>query len=237
MLGAATIALVYAAAKKMWPGDRGRWAGVMAAVLLAFSFVHVRESQNAVTDAPMAFFVVVAFLAVLAVYQGGSMRSYALAGFLCGIAVATKLSALPVILSLPLAHFLGRRPGEWLGTRPLVGAATIDSVLGAAARTGAATAARRPSDSVREELDDGSTRATDRRRIWLVETPQVFSRSILTAAHEKARALGWTATDDAALVEMAGQAVEVVETKGPNLKITTASDLELARLLLSARSQ
>ena len=94
--GAATSALVYVAAKKMWPGDRGRWAGVMATVLLAFSFVHVRESQNAVTNAPMAFFVVVAFLAVLAVYQGGSMRSYALAGFLCGIAVATKLSALAI---------------------------------------------------------------------------------------------------------------------------------------------
>ena len=45
------------------------------------------------------------------------------------------------------------------------------------------------------------------------------------------------ATDDAWLVERAGGKVLVVSASEDNLKITTARDLQLAELLLSARAQ
>ena len=44
------------------------------------------------------------------------------------------------------------------------------------------------------------------------------------------------ATDDAWLVERAGGKVVVVSASEDNLKITTARDLQLAELLLSARA-
>jgi 4-amino-4-deoxy-L-arabinose transferase-like glycosyltransferase len=106
VFGAVTILLTYILATKLWPGPRGQWAGVMAAALVTFSFNHIRESHHAVTDAALTFFTVVAFLAVVAAFRRGSARAYAIAGFACGIACATKYSALPVVAVLAVAHFL-----------------------------------------------------------------------------------------------------------------------------------
>jgi 2-C-methyl-D-erythritol 4-phosphate cytidylyltransferase len=117
--------------------------------------------------------------------------------------------------------------------RPLVSRATIEAVLDAAGTGGAATAAARPADSVREDLDDGRSRAVDRARFWLVETPQAFDYRLLARAHEHARATRVEASDDAALVEQCtGHAVAIVQSDGGNVKVTTAEDLKLVRLLL-----
>src|SRR5205085_11180863 len=70
--------------------------------------------------------------------------------------------------------------------RPLVSRRTVVDVLDAAFRSGAATAASRPSDSVREDVAGGSTVARDRSLLWLVETPQAFRRALLQKAHEVA---------------------------------------------------
>ena len=116
--------------------------------------------------------------------------------------------------------------------RPLVTTTTIEAVLQTAREHGAATAASRPRDSVRQDVD-GATRALDRSKIWMVETPQAFSFSLLRAAHERARATGLRATDDATIVETCGSAVvRVVESEGMNLKITGPDDLEIARRFL-----
>jgi 2-C-methyl-D-erythritol 4-phosphate cytidylyltransferase len=141
--------------------------------------------------------------------------------------------------------------------RPVVSQRTVAEVIAAAADSGAATAAVRPVDSVRMQqgaegdagrdaaapsiasgagrtLSAAATVAVDRDKVWLVQTPQAFSRELLEAAHREARATGRSATDDAALVEAAGTAVTVVETDGENPKVTRASDLELVRSLCSA---
>ncbi len=106
VFGALTILLTYVLATKMWPGSRGRWVGVMAATFVAFSFNHVRESHNAVTDAALTFFIVVALIAIVAALRRGTPRAYAIAGFACGIACATKYSAVPLVAVLVAAHFL-----------------------------------------------------------------------------------------------------------------------------------
>jgi hypothetical protein len=106
VFGALTILLIYVLATKMWPGTRGRWVGVMAAALVTFSFSHVRESHNGVTDAALTFFIVVALIAIVAAYHRGTSRAYAIAGFACGIACATKYSALPTVAVLLAAHVL-----------------------------------------------------------------------------------------------------------------------------------
>ncbi len=117
--------------------------------------------------------------------------------------------------------------------RPLVSAATVSAVVAEASRGGAAIAASRPVDSIREDTDRGGSRALERSRLWLVETPQVFDAEVLRAAHASARAHGMQATDDAALVERHGHAVALVASEGRNLKVTEPADLELVRLLLA----
>lgn len=120
--------------------------------------------------------------------------------------------------------------------RPLVAAGTVRGVLEAAGLHGAATAASRPSDSVRQDTgSDGASTALDRSRLWLVETPQAFRRDILARAHREALAGGASYTDDASLVEAIGQQIRIVESEGRNLKVTLEADLALAADLLRNR--
>lgn len=119
--------------------------------------------------------------------------------------------------------------------RPLISAITLVEVLSRAALYGAATAAVRPSDSVRIDEGDG-TRALDRERVWLVETPQAFRRELLERAHDEADNARVRGTDDASLVEALGQRIEVVETVGQNFKVTVESDLLAVTELLRRQS-
>jgi 4-amino-4-deoxy-L-arabinose transferase-like glycosyltransferase len=119
LLGALTIPLLFVAARVMWPGMQGRWAGVLASLFVTFSFIHVRESQNAMTDAALVFFLVVAFVAILTAVQRRSTKAFAVAGFACGIACATKYSALPIVAGLAAANFVNWNT-EWSRVRRLV---------------------------------------------------------------------------------------------------------------------
>jgi 2-C-methyl-D-erythritol 4-phosphate cytidylyltransferase/2-C-methyl-D-erythritol 2,4-cyclodiphosphate synthase len=77
----------------------------------------------------------------------------------------------------------------------------------------------------------------DRAGLRAVQTPQGFRLSTLLAAHARAAAEGRTDfTDDAAVVEWAGGAVEVVEGDRDNMKITQPEDFVRAEAkLLSDR--
>lgn len=122
--------------------------------------------------------------------------------------------------------------------RPMIARATIEAVLQAAHEHGAATAAARPVDSVREDVEGGGTRPLDRARLWLVQTPQAFAFELLCKAHEHARATRLAATDDASLVEQCtDRPVAIVESEGANFKVTTAEDLKMLRLALSGPGQ
>ena len=68
----------------------------------------------------------------------------------------------------------------------------------------------------------------ERSECWAALTPQVFRVEILREALEKARAEGFTGTDDSQLVERLGVEVEVVEGSARNLKITLPEDLQIA---------
>ena len=117
--------------------------------------------------------------------------------------------------------------------RPLVSAATVAAVVAQAARSGAAVAAARPSDSVRQEdATGGSTHPVDRSLLWMVQTPQVFARSLLADAHVSAVERGLSVTDDAQVVEAVGHPVSVVESIGTNPKVTVAHDLVAVRAAL-----
>jgi len=118
--------------------------------------------------------------------------------------------------------------------RPLVSDDLIRRTVAAATDTGAAIAALRAHDTVKQTNGDGAITATlPRERIYLAQTPQAFRVPVLRDALR----LGGEATDEAMLAERAGHTVRVVEGDPRNLKITTPDDLTMAEYFAAGSSQ
>jgi 2-C-methyl-D-erythritol 4-phosphate cytidylyltransferase/2-C-methyl-D-erythritol 2,4-cyclodiphosphate synthase len=115
--------------------------------------------------------------------------------------------------------------------RPFASAALASRAIAAARASGAAIPALLVTDTVKTV--DASERVTgtlDRAALRLVQTPQAFAFPALLAAHRKAAAAGREDfTDDAALIEWAGQSVSVFAGEAGNIKITTPEDFTLAQ--------
>lgn len=121
--------------------------------------------------------------------------------------------------------------------RPFVSPELISSVVEEAAKTGAAILGILSVDTVKQ-VERTRIRGTLRRdRIVLAQTPQVFRYEIITRAFDKAREEGFHGTDESSLVEHLGVEVTVVPGSDRNIKITTPSDLELARFYLEQERQ
>jgi 2-C-methyl-D-erythritol 4-phosphate cytidylyltransferase / 2-C-methyl-D-erythritol 2,4-cyclodiphosphate synthase len=115
--------------------------------------------------------------------------------------------------------------------RPLVTDDLIRRTVAAASETGAAIAAIRAHDTVKQTDSAGAITATlPRERIYLAQTPQAFRVSVLRDALR----LDGDATDEAMLAEQAGHAVQVVDGDPRNLKITTPDDLTMAEYFTGA---
>lgn len=80
-------------------------------------------------------------------------------------------------------------------------------------------------DTVKQVADDEILATIPRETLQTVQTPQVFLRDVLNAAHQQCHEQGWTVTDDASLLERSGHAVRVVPGGRGNIKITTPDDL------------
>ena len=124
--------------------------------------------------------------------------------------------------------------------RPLLTAALATSVITALrgdARAVAAIAAARVTDTVKRADEAGAVQETlERSSLWAVQTPQVFCRAALERALDVPAEVLARATDDAWLVERAGERVIVVDTGPENIKVTTALDLRIAELALAERA-
>ena len=124
--------------------------------------------------------------------------------------------------------------------RPLIDAATIERTIDAVAESGAAIVGLPAVDTIKqvERTAQGAiiTATIPRESIVQAQTPQGFRVGLLRQAFAEAEADGFVGTDEASLVERAGQAVHVVPGSQVNLKITQPGDLELAEFYLRQRS-
>lgn len=80
----------------------------------------------------------------------------------------------------------------------------------------------------------------DRRQLVAVQTPQVFEVALLRRAYQQIAAGDVDTaniTDDAQLIEAMGEPVHVVDGETSNLKITYPADAELARAVITMRTQ
>ena len=124
------------------------------------------------------------------------------------------------------------------GARPLVTPELIDRVIREAHRCNAAAPAIPVKDTVKTVKDGEVVDATlDRSLLRAIQTPQVFSADLLKAALQNALEKDLPITDDCSAVEELGKMVYLVEGDEENLKITTPTDLILARALLRAREE
>jgi 2-C-methyl-D-erythritol 4-phosphate cytidylyltransferase/2-C-methyl-D-erythritol 2,4-cyclodiphosphate synthase len=115
------------------------------------------------------------------------------------------------------------------GARPLIPAGTIQALLDALATHPGAIPAVPVADALKRG-EDGTIAATvPRDRLYRAQTPQAFRFPLLLALH---RAAAPGATDDAAILEAAGQAVALVAGSEDNIKLTYAEDfVRLDRIL------
>jgi len=118
------------------------------------------------------------------------------------------------------------------GVRPLVSEDIIAASFRLAAVHNSAIAAVHLKESIRI-TDQDSTKAVDRSRYRLIQTPQTFKVSIIKKAYEIKEDL--SLTDDASVAERAGHTISLFEGSYENIKITTSEDFIVAEALLKAK--
>ena len=121
------------------------------------------------------------------------------------------------------------------GVRPFVTSRIIRETVETAKEKGAAIAAVPVKDTVKS-VDEGVIgRTVPRDNLWLAQTPQTFSASLLKRAYAAAGERGFIGTDDASLVEALGEEVRIVMGDYRNIKITTPEDLLFAEAILKEK--
>ena len=145
--------------------------------------------------------------------------------------VANALAQAPADAELVLVHD---------AVRPMVTREQVERVIAEAHARRAAILGIPAMDTVKEvkraslPTDVALITATiPRERVVLAQTPQVFEAALLREALARAAEDGFTASDEAGLVERLGHDVYVVLGSERNLKITKPGDLELAEFYVA----
>jgi len=100
-----TIALAYSFSRRSY----GRFSAVIIAFVFATSAGFVTHAHFLTADIPLLFWMLAAFWASYRLASVPSTRNYAIAGFLTGIAIATKYNGLAVGIALLVAHFFATK--------------------------------------------------------------------------------------------------------------------------------
>jgi 2-C-methyl-D-erythritol 4-phosphate cytidylyltransferase/2-C-methyl-D-erythritol 2,4-cyclodiphosphate synthase len=106
--------------------------------------------------------------------------------------------------------------------RPVIPAGTIPALLAALRESPGAIPAAPVADTLKRIVRGVITETVSRTGLFRAQTPQAFRFQTLLAAH---RAGLTGATDDASLLEAAGETVEVVPGSDDNIKLTYPEDL------------
>ncbi|MBR5638334.1 MAG: 2-C-methyl-D-erythritol 4-phosphate cytidylyltransferase [Muribaculaceae bacterium] len=121
------------------------------------------------------------------------------------------------------------------GVRPLASVELINRCYDIAQTTGSAIPVVNPNDSIRQVLDDGTSRQLLRSSLRAVQTPQTFRAELLKGAYDVDESPLFT--DDASVVESARHQVILVEGEVTNIKITTPIDMIIANELIKDMPQ
>lgn len=117
------------------------------------------------------------------------------------------------------------------GARPMISTETIEKAISMVQEKKALTVATRTIDTIKQ-VDENLKiiKTIDRSSLFNTQTPQVFEYNLIKDAHEKLKSQNFT--DDAGILEFLGENVYVLEGDYKNIKITTQTDLEIAKVFL-----
>jgi 2-C-methyl-D-erythritol 4-phosphate cytidylyltransferase len=111
--------------------------------------------------------------------------------------------------------------------RPLVSQADILATIAAAKEHGAASLARRVTETMkRTDGSDFTSTAVPRENLWFIETPQIFKTDLIRAAYKHVLENGIEVTDETSALEAIGVKTKLIPSTSPNPKITTPADLQ-----------
>lgn len=115
------------------------------------------------------------------------------------------------------------------GVRPFVTIETIKKCFETAENSGNAIPAITVAESLRI-LNDTGSQPINRLLVRQIQTPQVFSASLLKKAYRQDYKCEFT--DDATVLESIGEKINLVEGNRENIKITNPEDLVISKALL-----
>ena len=121
------------------------------------------------------------------------------------------------------------------GARPFITEEILERGMFGVQETGACVVGMPSKDTVKvADEADFVSETPDRKRVWTVQTPQIFSYDLIRGAYESIRKKDMTGvTDDAMVVEQeTGTKILLVEGSYQNIKITTPEDLAIAEAFL-----
>lgn len=116
------------------------------------------------------------------------------------------------------------------GVRPLVNLEIIQNSYFVAKSHGTAVTSVWVKDSVREVSDNGESKAIDRTKLKLIQTPQTFQVNLMKKVFEVEEQSFFT--DCASVFEFSGQRITLIDGAYENIKITTPEDMIVAEALL-----
>ena len=121
------------------------------------------------------------------------------------------------------------------GARPFITEEIIERGLEKVKETGACVVGMPSKDTIKLSDAEGYVKETpDRKCVWTIQTPQIFSYALIREAHDRIRKKDMSKiTDDAMVIEQeTGVKVALAEGSYQNIKITTPEDLYIAEAFL-----
>ena len=113
------------------------------------------------------------------------------------------------------------------GARPLVSPESIRATFAAAEATEAASLARRVTETLKRATPEGITsESVSRDNLWVMETPQIFSRALIQNAYQSVSSGDTKITDEVSALQLLNHGTTLVENLSPNPKITIKADLD-----------
>jgi 2-C-methyl-D-erythritol 4-phosphate cytidylyltransferase len=117
------------------------------------------------------------------------------------------------------------------GARPLIKSGVISQVMDCVTLYNAVSVMTKTTDTIKEVDSEGNIiRTIDRSKLYNTQTPQAFKTEIIKKAHLKLKDQSYT--DDCSMLEALNIPVKMVLGSYTNIKITTKSDLDFAKLYI-----
>lgn len=124
------------------------------------------------------------------------------------------------------------------GARPLTTPALISQCLALARETGAACCATQVPDTVKRADEHLFVReSVERSGLWAMQTPQIFSTTVIVQAYASIIANDELVTDEVSAVQRIGKQISLLRNDEWNFKVTLPRDLELAEHVLATRGR